>query len=268
LALHRTTGALATKVLPSEAMEGLAMTRGWNPRDLAGAVQVSLFTPNVIPISAPRAAPATRDAETPAVLRPGQRPKTGSAGGSKPATRRTARVAEGQGELEFLSPAPFKTRTLGTTVDAMIYCEATAAAPLHRAMAAALDWSIVLIGYGLFLATFYLRGGEFYVEDRTNLLIFGAALVLIGCAYGLVWTIAGTETAGMRWTHLRLITFDGYPPDTRHRVMRFFGSCLSLFTVVGVLWALVDEEGLGWQDHISRTFPTADEADSRIFRRR
>jgi uncharacterized RDD family membrane protein YckC len=176
-------------------------------------------------------------------------------------------VAEGQGELEFLAPEPSKPRTLSTTVDARIFCDAIAATPLHRAVAAALDWSMVLIGYGLFLAVFYFCGGGFYL-NRTNLLTFGAALVLLGCTNGLFWMIAGTESAGMRWTHLRVITFDGFPPDKRHRLMRFAGSCLSFFTVVGALWALADEESLGWQDHISGTFPTVHDLESRIFRRR
>jgi hypothetical protein len=34
------------------------------------------------------------------------------------------------------------------------------------------------------------------------------------------------------------------------------GSCLSVCSVVGLLWSLVDEESLAWQDHISGTFPT------------
>jgi uncharacterized RDD family membrane protein YckC len=168
--------------------------------------------------------------------------------------------------LEFLPPAAPKPRELGTTVEASIYCEAPVATPLHRALAAAVDWTMVLIAYGLFLGTFLLCGGEF-VLNKTNLLVFGAALPLIGCTYGLFWTIAGTETAGMRWTHLRLITFDGFPPETWQRLVRFAGSCLSLSTVLGALWSLADEEALGWQDHMSRTFPTAHELESRVFRR-
>ena len=80
--------------------------------------------------------------------------------------------------------------------------------------------------------------------------------------------MVGTESVGMRWTHLRLITFDGFPPETWQRVLRLVGSALSLFTVLGALWTLADEESLGWQDHISRTFPTALELESRVFRRR
>jgi uncharacterized RDD family membrane protein YckC len=176
-------------------------------------------------------------------------------------------VPEGQGEFEFFAPVQTKAKTLATTVDSMIYCEAPVATPLHRAFAASIDLTMILVGYGLFLLTFILCGGELIV-NRPNLIVFGCALGLIAAAYGLFWTIAGTETAGMRWTHLRLITFDGFQPDKWQRAGRLAGMCLSLFSVLGVLWSLADEEGLGWQDHISRTFPTAHELESRVFRRR
>jgi uncharacterized RDD family membrane protein YckC len=223
------------------------------PTNLAGAVQGSLFTPNVIAMPARAPLP---DAATTA--RPGARPKSQA--------RRTERSIEGQGELEFLAPVQPKPRTLGTTVEAMIYCEAPVATPLHRALAAALDWTMILIAYGVFLLTFSACGGEFDLT-RPNLMIFGGALLLIACFYRLFWTIAGTDSAGMRWTHLRVITFDGFPPETWQRTLRLAGSCLSLFSVLGALWSLADEEGLGWQDHISRTFPTAHELESRVFRR-
>jgi uncharacterized RDD family membrane protein YckC len=125
----------------------------------------------------------------------------------------------------------------------------------------------VLIAYGLFLATYYLCGGQF-AADKLNVMVFGGALLLIAVTYGLFWTVANTETAGMRWCHLRLTTFDGFRPDGRQRIARFAGSCLSLCTVVGLLWSLADEECLAWQDHISGTFPTPRALDSQIFRRR
>ena len=253
--MHRTTGALATKPRAIALAERPPLADASN---LSGAVQGSLFSQNVIAMPN-RVAPA----------RPAPRTKTAATTttGGKAAARRQSRVAEGQGELEFLAPVQPKARTLGTTVEAMIYCEAPVATPLHRALAAALDGTMVLIGFGLFLLTFVLCGGEF-VFDRLNLIVFSGALFLIAVSYGVFWIIAGTESVGMRWTHLRLITFDGFPPETKQRVLRLAGSCLSLFTVLGALWALADEEGLGWQDHMSRTFPTAHELESRVFRRR
>jgi len=174
---------------------------------------------------------------------------------------------DAQGMLDFLPPAPPKPRTLGTTVEAVIYCEDPVASRLHRAVAAGLDWSMVLLAYGLFLVVFSLSGGEF-VSDRTSLLLIGGVLPLLGCLYGLTWAVAGKETPGVRWAKLRLTTFDGFHPDRSQRFLRFAGSCLSLCTVVGLLWSFADEESLTWPDHISGTFATPSRVDSQIFHRR
>jgi uncharacterized RDD family membrane protein YckC len=122
-------------------------------------------------------------------------------------------------------------------------------------MAAAFDWAIVLIAYALFVLVFRKCGWHITL-NKINGIIFGAVLPLLGFAYGLIWALAGIETFGMQCLKLRLITFDGFPPDKRQRLMRFMGSCLSLLTMLGLLWSAVDEESIAWQDHISRTFPT------------
>jgi uncharacterized RDD family membrane protein YckC len=261
--VHRTAGNLATKLAtkprPTE-IDPPPEKRASNPASNQEVpVQGSLFTANVIAMPSRGARPGKTGTRSKAMA---QEP----AGGKTP--RRVLRGrAENQSELDFLEPALAKPKTLATTVDAVVYCEAQVATPMHRALAAAIDWTMVMFGYGLFLLTFAKCGGEFVI-NRPNLLIFGGALVLIGCTYGLLWTIAGTETAGMRWTHLRLTTFDGFPPDIWQRAARSAFTCLSFFSVLGVLWSLADEEGLGWQDHMSRSFPTPHEMESRVFRRR
>jgi uncharacterized RDD family membrane protein YckC len=258
---YHTDGALATKLQPVAHYEAPERVRSSAPPNFSGAVQRTLFqersTSKVIPFESFTPAPAAKPRAKAAAV------KTAA----KPGQRRASKVVEGQGTLDFLPPAPAKARTLGTTVDSVIFCEAPVAASLHRAVAAALDWSMVLIAYGLFLATYYLCGGQF-AADKLNVMVFGGALLLIAVTYGLFWTVANTETAGMRWCHLRLTTFDGFRPDGRQRIARFAGSCLSLCTVVGLLWSLADEECLAWQDHISGTFPTPRALDSQIFRRR
>ena len=223
------------------------------------AVQQTLFQPasNVIPF------------EQYAPVEP--RPRTASAPRASRPQRRSPRSIEGQGSLdlqplEFLPAAPPKPRTLSTTVEAVIYCDSPVACKLHRFVAAALDWSLVLIAYGMFLLVFHAFGGQFTL-NKVNGLMFGGVLLLFSLTYGLMWAIAATETAGMRFAQLRLLTFEGFPPDTRQRLMRVLGSCLSLGTVLGLAWSAVDEESLGWQDHISRTFPTPIEFDKQVLRR-
>jgi len=104
--------------------------------------------------------------------------------------------------------------------------------------------------------------------NKPNLLVFGGVLLLFSAIYGAMWALGGGETMGMCWTQLKLVTFDGFEPDRRQRWMRFLGSALSFCTVIGIAWSLVDEEGLGWQDHMSRTFPTPREAENMILVRR
>ena len=172
-----------------------------------------------------------------------------------------------QGNLDFRPAITDRLRTPGAIGQEVIYCDTPVAARIHRALAAVFDSIMVLIGYGSFLLVFRLAGGVFAL-NRTSLLVQAGALALIAFAYGVLWAIAGSETAGMRWTGLCLITFGGLPPEPKQRLLRFAGSCLSVCTVVGLFWSLWDEEGLTWQDHISGTFPTPRNLEPRMFSRR
>ncbi len=256
--LLRTNGALATKLAPVPEKHETLSARSAN---LPGPVQGSLFHVSKV-ISFEDYAPPPRLEPRPARSRP-----AAAKPGTKPAPRRP-RAPENQEKLDFLPAAPPKRKQLGTTVEAVIFCDAPVATKLHRALAAAYDWTIVLSAYALFLIVFRLVCGEFYLANRVNVLMFGGMLPLLGIAYGLIWTILDRDTAGMQWMGLRLVTFLGFPPEHRNRILRFFGSTLSIITVVGLLWSLVDEENLTWQDHISGTFPTPVESDEQVFRRR
>jgi len=256
LTLHQTQGALAAQLaVQAYAPEPQAPVGLRAVPNLARAVQRPLFqdqpASNVTPIDSH--SPTPHPAAKPA-------PKS-----QKPQARRRSRVPEEQGSLDFLPPATARPRTLGTTVEAMIFCEESVASNRHRAVAASFDWGLVAIGYVLFLGAFFLVGGSIPFGNLVGMAVFLAPLPLFGLLYGLLYSLAGTETQGMKWAKLRLTTFEGFRPDRRERLMRFAGSCLSLCTVVGLVWSLADEEGLGWQDHISRTFPTPRRADWEIF---
>jgi uncharacterized RDD family membrane protein YckC len=242
VAVHRTQGQLAmqmeTQVVEAPPQRPL---RGYQPPLFPGASNVIPFE-SYVPVE--------------------PRPKVQRAEGAptKPRAPKRSRVPEEQGSLDFLAPAPLKPRTLSTTVEAMIFCDAPVAVWLHRAVAAAIDWSVVLIAYGIFLFAYHQMGGGFEF-NKTTIGVFGAVLPLLGFVYGMMWACAGAESLGMQATGLKLVTFEGFPPDKRVRMIRVLGSALSLGIVIGSMWSLVDEEGLGWQDHISRTFPTPSTAE-------
>ena len=164
---------------------------------------------------------------------------------------------DSQAFLDFLPPAPHAPRTLKTSVEASIYCDAPVATPIHRAVGFALDFAVVMIAFGVFLFAFYACGGEFPKINTYVAIGFGGAFLGLALFYGLLWVLAGSESAGARWTGLRFINFDGSPIDRRERAIRFAAACLSFFSAgLGVLWSLADEEGLTWHDHMSKTFPT------------
>lgn len=147
-------------------------------------------------------------------------------------------------------------RPLRTSIEAVIYSDAPIAHPVHRGLALALDASLITIATGLFLLTLHY-GGYAFTRQPLNIGAIGTALGLIILLYQAIWAAAGTDTPGMRWTHMQLLDFDGNRPSRWQRFSRLLTTGLSLLSCgLGVVWMLVDEEGLSWHDHLSRTFPS------------
>jgi uncharacterized RDD family membrane protein YckC len=165
--------------------------------------------------------------------------------------QRHRRVIPGQQALEFAHAA--RSPKL---LDGAIYCDAPVAVPAHRAMAAAVDASIVVMALAVFGIIFHLAGGVFVLDAKTVPMFLAAAAGVV-VFYRLLWCLANGDTAGQCWTHLRLVNFDGQRPTRTQRFYRLASGLLSLLAAgIGLLWSFVDEETLTWHDHISRTFPT------------
>ncbi len=143
-----------------------------------------------------------------------------------------------------------------TAMDAGIFCDAPVASVAHRALAVALDGSMLLMALGVFAITFQLAGGVINFTSHSAPVMLGVAAVLC-FLYHFLFFIAGGDTPGMRWTQLQLLNFNGERPNRDQRAHRLLAHCLSLLAAgLGLLWALVDEEKLTWHDHMSRTFPS------------
>lgn len=254
-----TAGALAAVPQPARSEPPRAPAVSRPPQPLSAPRQAMLFqdrpASKVIPFDGMFEPPAHSKTKT--VTRTSARP-----------VRRPGAPNDAQPSLEFLLPAPPAPRKLSTTVEAVIDCDAPVAAPMHRACAAAFDGSMILIAYGLFLSVFHFLGGSFS-PTKPVILTMSAAAVLIAMFYGFVWVCAGGQTPGMRTFRLTLINFDGYPPDSASRWLRYLGACLGYCAGgLGLLWALLDEESLAWHDHISKTFPTFHGPEISFVRRR
>ena len=242
------------------------------PARSGGPAQPTLFTaqnpPNVIPFSRPKEqtapAPAVRSAVKTAAPPAGTQP-------APPQPRITVRkstVPDAQGRLDFLPAAPVKARRLKTDVEAQVFCDQPVATPTHRFVATAIDGVFVIFGFGLLVTLFEALGGRFG-GGKLFWAVLAAVFALVALFYGLIWAIAGRETAGMRLTDLQLITFDGFEVDARTRALRFAAAWLSFCSGgLGLLWAVADEENLTWHDHISKTFPTVREVPRAFVRQR
>ncbi len=170
---------------------------------------------------------------------------------------RMKRAPEGQESLEFETVIQ-QAVPVRKTAEPTIECGHRVAHIHHRLLATAIDLSMVVIALTLFVGVVYLGGGRLVLDARTAPLILGLAAFFY-LLYEVMWCLAGTDTAGMRWSGLRLVNFDGERLAKQERLVRAAGACLSVLAAgLGVFWALVDEESLTWHDHISKTFPTPD----------
>ena len=187
----------------------------------------------------------------------------------------------GQGNLDFRPNAAQGERILATGVPAQVYGDGRVAPPMRRLTAGAMDVAMVLLGFGVFAGAASLAGSFLTSSAVVGAAASGAhasgfgtgkaiwitlaiALFFISLFYGLVWALASRETAGMNWTQLQLVTFDGSALDGRNRAIRFISAWLSYCSGgLGLLWALADEENLAFHDHISKTYP-AEQGSSRV----
>lgn len=159
-------------------------------------------------------------------------------------------------QSQFDFPSAAKTRRPAVDDYARL-SRAPIAIPAHRVMAAILDFSLVLIAVGLVAIVLYTILGHDFLDGST-LSFFALMAGFFTLGYKLMWTLAGVESPGLRWTHLRLLTWDGAEPTREDRLRRLAWGCISLLPAgLGLLWSLVDEETLTWHDHSSKTFLTS-----------
>ena len=140
--------------------------------------------------------------------------------------------------------------------EGVVSCNAPVAAVTHRLLAFAADLALVAISAGGVFVGLIFWGGV-PLAGKPGMFLCAAGFLLVWVLYQLLWPAANLDSAGMKWARLRLLDFNGYRPSRRQRFIRLAVFCLGTLAVgLGQAWALVDEEGLTWQDHVSETFPT------------
>src|SRR5579872_1062194 len=87
---------------------------------------------------------------------------------------RSRRTSDSQQSLDFHSTP----KSIGTQVEAVIYCDAPVALPAHRAIAAAVDLVLILLALAVFLAIFFVSGGVIAFSRQNIPFFIGVAVVM------------------------------------------------------------------------------------------
>jgi uncharacterized RDD family membrane protein YckC len=159
-----------------------------------------------------------------------------------------------QTDLPFAQPTATAAQRAGMS-DAR-FSKAPVAIPVHRLMAAAIDFGMVMVMTGVICVTLAFGANNGLLPGPPLYWFAGIAVVLSGL-YKLLWAAIEEDSPGLRWCQLKLLHFDGRDPSRRERMARIAWSLMSIMAGgLGLIWSLVDEESLSWHDHSSKTFLT------------
>ncbi|HEV2463286.1 MAG TPA: RDD family protein [Acidobacteriaceae bacterium] len=123
-----------------------------------------------------------------------------------------------------------------------------------RVMAGLVDMSLVLFAFLLFVLVFVACTPHFPI-GKPAMVAAAATLVGFGMLYQWLFFTFAETTPGMRYARIALCTFDDENPDRRSLQRRVGACCLAALPLgLGLLWALLDEERLGWHDRMTRTY--------------
>ena len=151
-----------------------------------------------------------------------------------------------QTRFEFTGPAP---------EPAALPVRSTA--PIEpRICAGFFDALLIVVASTSFFGLFALLGGELSF-GRRDMLVYLVANSILAAGYFILFTLFGGRTPGMQRFELHAVGFDARPMTHERARWRAFGYLVSLGSLfLGFLWALLDDRGLTWHDHISQTFIT------------
>jgi len=142
-----------------------------------------------------------------------------------------------------------------------LYAVPLKVAPLQlRLMSTAVDACIVLAAFLVFTAAAVFTASQFlpagvHMPLATAAISSAGVIALLGLIYQLLFFTFTDATPGMRYARIGLCTFSDENPTRSAMRRRIFAVVLSSASLgLGVLWALLDDERLGWHDRISRIY--------------
>ena len=160
-------------------------------------------------------------------------------------------------ERPFSSRAPRKRETVHSMERMALLAEML---PLHvapmedRMMAAIVDFALVLCAFLLFVLVF-VACTIHPPTGKMAMVAAGLTLGVLAALYQWLFFTFAEGTPGMQYAKIALCTFDDENPDRRAMRNRVLATLLSVLPLgLGLLWALLDDDRLGWHDRMTRTY--------------
>lgn len=142
-----------------------------------------------------------------------------------------------------------------------LYATPLEVAPVSlRLMSGMVDLCIVVAGFMVFAGVAvttaaHLSPGGIRMAAPAAAISTVGSIVLLGLLYQLLFFTFSDATPGMRYARIGLCTMSDENPSRAAMRRRIFAMVLASASLgLGVLWALLDDERLGWHDRISRMY--------------
>jgi hypothetical protein len=131
-------------------------------------------------------------------------------------------------------------------------------APLNlRLMAAAVDVCILTVAFLTFVTLAAYTAHQLPTGSTAAIAAAGLFLLLFVVYHTLFFTVADA-TPGMRYARIALCTFSDENPTRSAMRRRTFAILLAASPLgIGFLWAILDDDRMGWHDRISRMYQRA-----------
>jgi uncharacterized RDD family membrane protein YckC len=124
-----------------------------------------------------------------------------------------------------------------------------------RIVAGATDFAIIGGVYLVFILMTFTEFPEGFSLDRRVLGIYGVCFFTLAVIYFLLFMLSASQTPGMKYRRLIVVTREGELLDPKHACMRGLGYLISLLPVLlGFVWIFIDPEHLTWADKVSSTY--------------
>ncbi|MGA8939935.1 MAG: RDD family protein, partial [Acidobacteriaceae bacterium] len=171
-----------------------------------------------------------------------------------------ADAPEWQGMMLGAGPAADSRTRISAQLEAQLHLDQPlyVATVARRAYSAAVDLLCVSAGFAGYLAAALKIGGAGLLALQRPLLggVLAGSFVVFALMYQLLFFTLNDATPGMRVARVAFCTFSERSPSRRAVRRRLVSTVLAMCPLgLGLVWMLLDGDGLGWHDRMSRMYP-------------